>query len=693
MSIQEFGSKYVTDRGTAPEFALAQGLEETAPSAEIVNSRLNFRLSAEQVRKFFACVISLLWFPLPRPEGLVNYVARVNGIYRNGEGEEVRFLFTKGARRTPWIPGATAEVAKAVDAPIIFTESYFKGLTVLHAGGHPIAYNGLWICEPTADEDKDKPNNRVLVRELADGWRFKTRKVFFGFDMDQASNESVRQAIVQAWIVLEALGAEVYQLEWPSRLEGKVTNGIDDFLAATCGIDPARQAEELGHLKAVAKPFSETLVKGPGGDARYVRTELRKVRMDVTDREAFAKKVAPLLGVTKASLLQGEKGTDNAKAKVLFPEIEPWDSPVDGNELLAGTQALIRNHIYISEDDLLTASLWVFWSYLVAYTFIEVSPYLAVTSPDKRCGKSRLLEVLEWIVCVGFLTSDISKSSFFRMVEKYRPTLLIDELHKALKARPDLLQPLLNGYSRNKRVVITNAETLEPEIFDIWGARVIAYLEELDDQLRDRAIEIRLERKPRKEKRARLRTTSPEYTHELCRKLLRWARDNAEAVSDAPSIELDIDNDRAEDNWEWLIKIAGVIDPDNGALRARQVALKKESEAVIAESESEAVLAGIRRVHEEIAIKGGHIFENPAYDRFLALTTICEFLNKQKLGIWQNWKWGENYGPYPRKIAQILRSYTGKKPDRSRDDDESGSDESVNGYWLKDLRSVFETYK
>jgi hypothetical protein len=216
---------------------------------------------------------------------------------------------------------------------------------------------------------------------------------------------------------------------------------------------------------------------------------------------------------------------------------------------------------------------------------------------------------------------------------------------------------------------------------------------ELDDQLRDRAIEIRLERKPRKEKRARLRATSPEYTHDLCRKLMRWARDNAEAVAAAPPVELDIDNDRAEDNSEWLIKIAGVIDPDNGALRARQVALKKEGEAIVAESENEAVLRGIRRVYQTIAAKGGHIFENPDYDRFLSLTTICDFLNKEKLGVWQNWKWGEKYGAYERKISEILTKYTEKKPERSRADDESDQDTSVNGYWLKDLRHVFETYK
>jgi hypothetical protein len=128
------------------------------------------------------------------------------GRYVSIDGEETRFLFTKGARRVPWIPQTTAEVAKAVDTPIILTESYFKALSVLHAGGLPIEFNGLWICEPTADEDKDKPNNRVLVRELAERWRLKTRRAYFGFDVDQASNEAVRQAVIQGWILLDVLG-------------------------------------------------------------------------------------------------------------------------------------------------------------------------------------------------------------------------------------------------------------------------------------------------------------------------------------------------------------------------------------------------------------------------------------------------------------------------------------------------------
>src|SRR5438128_1772721 len=107
MSLGEFGVRYVEDRGIGSSVALEHGLDETAPEPDIIKARLAFRSSPEQIREKFCQVNSMVWFPVPRPEGLVNYVARINGIYRDGEGKEVRFLFSQNGRRVPWIPDPT----------------------------------------------------------------------------------------------------------------------------------------------------------------------------------------------------------------------------------------------------------------------------------------------------------------------------------------------------------------------------------------------------------------------------------------------------------------------------------------------------------------------------------------------------------------------------------------------------------
>jgi hypothetical protein len=691
----DFGINYLTQRGIPAEFALEHKLDETGPEPQIIKERFGFRSSEEQIVRAFAQVKSLLWFPLFRGDGNTSYVARVNGVYRNQQGEEVRFLYTKSGRRVPWIPALTLAFAKDVSQPLIFGESYFRALPVLHARWPTIGFNGPWINERTPSEEKDKPNNRVLVSELVNGWRWPTRKIYFAFDLDQDGNRQVRHAVIRAWIILKVAGAQVYQLGWDAQ-----DKGIDDHLGRVAGTDPLIQREILDALTANAKPFVEVLVKGPGGDARLVREELRRVKMDITDREAFAKEVAIPLGVTKASLLSTEGfKTPVSSRQVIFHDPEPWDAPIDGNGLLAELVALFEKHIYLAKDDTIVIALWVIWSYLVGQDYIEVSPYLGITSPDKRCAKTRCLDLIERLVWRGFGVSDITKSSFFRFVEKFHPTICLDEFHRILENRPDLLQPLLNAYSRHKPVLVTNPETMESEQFDIWCARAIAYLGELDDQFRDRVIEIYLGRKPPEIERAKLRDTPESYTEELRRKLLRWALDNAEAVKDAIIPVFQSDNDRAADNWEVLFKIVSVIDPDNIDSVVRMALVKETGVTAQRESEQDAVLKGVRQAYEEVCEHLQKPFSDSATEVFVSLDAICTLMNHDKQGLWQAWRFGEQKGAYERKIAQIIRIYTRTNPERSRKEPDLAEligfrDRStdVNGYWLSTLRPIFERY-
>ena len=107
--LEQFGVDYLTNRGITPEFALSHGLDETAPTSELINGRFNFRYNGDQVAKAFAEVRSLLWFPVTRTDGFVNYVARVNGLYRDTEGKDVRFLFTKSGRNLFQLIGSTSK--------------------------------------------------------------------------------------------------------------------------------------------------------------------------------------------------------------------------------------------------------------------------------------------------------------------------------------------------------------------------------------------------------------------------------------------------------------------------------------------------------------------------------------------------------------------------------------------------------
>jgi hypothetical protein len=412
----EFGTRYVIERGISPEFAIAHGMDETSRELGILNERLGFGFGPDKLAE----IITLVWLPVLNG-GQNIYLARINGSLCDHSGEILRFLYSKSCRRIPLIPTETFEATKS-SKPIIFTESFLKGLTLLHAGGFPIAFNGLWINEVVPENEKDKLNNRVLAREISH-FNFYGRCIYFAFDLDQATKRNVRHAVIRAWILLTIQGAKVYQLCWSG------AKGIDDYLAAEAGIDRVKQKEVLDSLVASAKPFKEVLIRGPGGDAKLVHAELLKVKMEVTDREALALEASRALGVTKASLLEGsdkERKRSGGDRKILFPDLEPWPESVDGNALLAELVTLYHKHIYLTDDAAITASLWVIWSYLVQEPFNEVSPYLGFTAPDKRCAKTRCLELTKRLTWRGYGVSDLSKAGFFRLIEKYHPTLHID---------------------------------------------------------------------------------------------------------------------------------------------------------------------------------------------------------------------------------------------------------------------------
>ena len=627
MRVKEFselGIRYVTERGVSLEFAVAHGIEETGPDLELLSHRLGHGFSSEELGQ----IQSLIWFQGPNG----GYLARILGEYRNKDGKIQRYLFSTKGGHAPWIPAATLDVAKSPE-PVIFTEAFFKGLVVLHAGGLPIAFNGPWVSETTASSEDGKPNNRVLAKELS-AFNFRGRSVYLAFDQDQATNESVRNAAIRAWMLLEVQSAAVYVLLWSGH------KGIDDYLAAVAGIDPLKQKEVLGELIANAKLFKETLIKGAGGDAELVRAELRKVKMANTQREALALEAAAACGVTKESLLEGcekeRKGKSGRDRKVLFAELEPWPERVDGQVHLANLVALEHKHVHLLNDYAVTKALYEIFAFLVQQDYVEKSPYLGITAPTKGCGKSRCTDLMKELVWRGHVFTDPSEAVFYRLCEQHQPTFIIDEVHKFLPIRPGLLGLLLAAYDRDRPVPRYNTETGEIETFDIWSAKGLTYLGALDDQLQDRVIEIRLEKKSRQIIKSPLRDTPHEYFHELRRKSLRWAQDNAEAVGAFKPIFLETDNDRAADNWKWLIAIAGVIDPDN-VNAVVEIALRNEKQtgSIARASNEDLVLEGVEQAYRDVCEAKEWDFDNPRTDFFMTFKSVSWLMNKDDTAPWK----------------------------------------------------------
>ena len=71
----------------------------------------------------------------------------------------------------------------------------------------------------------------------------------------------------------------------------------------------------------------------------------------------------------------------------------------------------------------------------------------------KRCGKTTLLDVLGRLVRRPLPTANVTSSAVFRVVEAYRPTLLVDEADTFLRDN-DELRGIINSGHRHGGCVL-----------------------------------------------------------------------------------------------------------------------------------------------------------------------------------------------------------------------------------------------
>ena len=237
--------------------------------------------------------------------------------------------------------------------------------------------------------------------------------------------------------------------------------------------------------------------------------------------------------------------------------VEPWDHEVLGGKLLEDIEKVFRRYIVLPEGAGVALALWT----LHAWTMDagDISPFIVLVSPTKRCGKTNSLIVLYYLTPRSELASNITPSALFRYVEEVRPTLLIDEGDSFLKDNEEMRGILNSGHTKTAAHVIRNVEVngeYKPRRFSTWAPKAIATIRTLADTLEDRAIVVQLQRKPKAATVARLRKRDSEEFATLRRQAARWAHDNFSSLTDPePSIP-EVLNDRAADNWRPLLAIA-----------------------------------------------------------------------------------------------------------------------------------------
>lgn len=321
-------------------------------------------------------------------------------------------------------------------------------------------------------------------------------------------------------------------------------------------------------------------------------------------------------------------------------------------------------------------TLWIAATH--AGQWFEHATRLAVHSPEKRCGKSRLLEVIEALVHDPVPTSNASVAALFRLIaaaEVMPPTLVIDEADRLFGTKKadddnrDLIGLLNNGFRPGKPTWRCVGPQQVATAFPNFAFAALAGIGRLPDTIEDRAVNITMRRRLPGEsvERFRLRTDRPQLV-KLGVRLGTWVASVGQALAD-PVHDLPAElEDRAQDAWEPLIAIADAAGGDwPGCARLAAVQLAQEQ----AEDDTERstrlrILADVRTV---FTASGGD---------FIATTSLLDALREMEESPWKD------FDLTARKLARYLAEFK-VKPSRNKT-------QTARGYHLGDLSDPFGRY-
>ncbi len=320
----------------------------------------------------------------------------------------------------------------------------------------------------------------------------------------------------------------------------------------------------------------------------------------------------------------------------------------DGPELLGELHGALTRYVVLPSPEAADAVvLWIAATHAVQAW--NCAPRLDITSPVKRCGKSRLLDIIEATCHDPLLTVNISPAALVRSIGDDPPTLLLDEADtvfgpKAAENNEDLRGILNAGHSRNRPYIRWDVATRGTEHCPTFAMAGLAGIGALPDTITDRAVVVPMRRRAPGEVVDRYRDRRDGAPlRELGARLGTWIRAHLDELRDAePDMPVE---DRAADTWEPLIAIGDLAGGDWPA-RARKAAIVLTAEDDTDTSLGARLLADLRDVFGDADAMHGETMLN-------ALHKISEA------------PWGDYFGRpmNHRDMAKLLKPYGVKSVD------------------------------
>ena len=233
---------------------------------------------------------------------------------------------------------------------------------------------------------------------------------------------------------------------------------------------------------------------------------------------------------------------------------EPWPEPVNGARIMAGLCSILDRHIVLPKGCNVAIALWILHAH--AHDAARHSPILFINSPTKRCGKTQLLETVSRLVPKPLSAANVTPATIFRAIDRWHPTMLIDETDTFLSDKSELRGILNSGHTRSQAYVVRCVgDDFVPKQFSTWAPKAFAAIGRMHPTLEDRSILIELRRKLKSDQVTRI-PRDPNAYSDLLRQCARWAIDHMQELQAANPVLPEELNDRARDNWEPLLAIA-----------------------------------------------------------------------------------------------------------------------------------------
>ena len=433
-------------------------------------------------------------------------------------------------------------------AVIVITEGIADAVSCFEAAGYPvIAAGSVARLEQAAQAVKVKYPGALIV-------------IFGDNDSHGKGQEAARSAaaaVAGVCVIPDGEGVKDANDLLRSNGQEAVKIMID---AAIEKKKAAPSREEDAAPNTPPQDEEESIAGGENEDAaidrlsRLSAIEYERVRTAEASRLNIRATVLDKLVAAKRKESQSQDESTSGSSAI-FEDVNAWPYSVQGDDLLTDITAIVQRFTVLSVEQARACALWIAFTWFIDGA--KVAPMINITSPEKRCGKSTLLLVIESMVSKPLLASNITGSALFRSIELWTPTLLIDETDAFLNEKEELRGILNAGHYRKTAFVIrTVGDNHEPRKFMTWCAKVLCGIGKIAHTLTDRSIVIELRRKLVHEQVENIHLADESEFAVIRQKLKRWTEDNLEQYRATRPPRIEGINDRAADNWQPLQAIA-----------------------------------------------------------------------------------------------------------------------------------------